>query len=172
MINYIEELTQTLSRLDIAPLLSFVQACQGTLWLAGNGGSASTAQHWACDLSKQAGWRVQALGSNPAVLTAWANDAGYEHALASELLGSAHGGDALICLSCSGTSRNIDYAVRQAKSLLMPSALLTSSLYSGALNQPRIEPDLVVSVPHAHYGIIEDCHVAIGHWLTEALCSR
>jgi hypothetical protein len=43
MINYFEELQQTLSRLDPSPLLAFVQACQGTLWLAGNGGKSARA---------------------------------------------------------------------------------------------------------------------------------
>ena len=78
IMNYFHELQKTISQIDPSPLIDFVRDCQGTLWIAGNGGSASTAQHWACDLSKAAGRRVQALGSNPAVLTALANDKGYE----------------------------------------------------------------------------------------------
>jgi D-sedoheptulose 7-phosphate isomerase len=165
-VNYIEELTQVLARLDIAPLISFVQACEGTLWLAGNGGSASSAQHWACDLSKQAARRVQALGSNPAVLTAWANDEGYAVALAQEFKRVARMDDRLICLSCSGTSKNIITLLRSAWLLHIPRAIVT-----GRANVYPTPVDLVVNVPHTHYGIIEDCHLAIGHWLTEALCS-
>jgi D-sedoheptulose 7-phosphate isomerase len=165
-VNYIEELTQALSRLDIAPLIDFVRDCQGTLWLAGNGGSASTAQHWACDLSKAAGRRVQALGSNPAVLTAWANDSDYANIFGAELSRLAQPGDRLICLSCSGTSANIYYALREAGARGILSALVTSKLYCDD------DADLTIRVPHTHYGIIEDCHLAIGHWLTEALCSR
>jgi D-sedoheptulose 7-phosphate isomerase len=165
-VNYIDELTQALVRLDIAPLIAFVQGCQGTLWLAGNGGSASSAQHWACDLSKQAARRVQALGSNPAVLTAWANDEGYAVALAQEFERVARMDDRLICLSCSGTSKNIITLLRQAWLLHIPRAIVT-----GRANVYPTPIDLVVNVPHTHYGIIEDCHLAIGHWLTEALCS-
>jgi D-sedoheptulose 7-phosphate isomerase len=161
-----------LGQIDPSPLLDFITTCEGTLWLAGNGGSASTAQHWACDLSKAAGRRVQALGSNPAVLTAWANDSDYANVYGAELNRLVRPDDALICLSCSGTSPNIYYALREAKAKKLPCALVTSGLYGGSLNQPHVDPDVLVSVPHTHYGIIEDCHLAIGHWLTEALCSR
>jgi len=164
--NYIDELKVALSRLDIAPLLAFVQACQGTLWLAGNGGSASTAQHWACDLSKAAGRRVQALGSNPAVLTAWANDRDYALALGAELSRLVRPDDALICLSCSGASPNIEGALREARAQRIRSALVTSTLCKES------DANVTIRVPHTHYGIIEDCHLTIGHWLTEALCSR
>lgn len=168
--NYFHELQKALAGVDPAPLLDFVRDCQGTLWLAGNGGSASTAQHWACDLSKAAGRRVQALGSNPAVLTAWANDSDYANVFGAELSRLAQPDDRLICLSCSGTSPNIYYALREARAKKLPCALVTSHRYSELLTHPRmIEPDVVVSVPSEHYGIIEDCHLAIGHWLSEEL---
>ena len=162
--NYFHELQIALSKIDPAPLVPFIRACEGTLWLAGNGGSASAAQHWACDLSKAAGRRVQALGSNPAVLTAWANDDGYDVALARELEIAARDGDRLICLSCSGTSRNIVTLLRQAWLLKLPRAIVT-----GRANVWLTPVDLVVNVPHVHYGILEDSMSAIGHWLTEEL---
>ncbi len=164
--NYFHELQKTLGQIDPSPLLDFITACGGTLWLAGNGGSASTAQHWACDLSKAAGRRVQALGSNPAALTAWANDSDYANVYGAELARLVQPNDALICLSCSGTSPNVYYALREAQARDIPTALVTSSLYTGD------DAVLIVKVSHTHYGIIEDCHLAIGHWLTEALCSR
>lgn len=166
--NYTEELIQVLTRLDIAPLIAFVEGCQGTLWLAGNGGSAATAQHWACDLSKAAKRRAQALGCNSAVLTAYANDEGYEHALAMELGRLYQPGDSVICISCSGISANLLMLIDLARNLDLPTAMVT-----GAHTwKPGRETSLLMRVPHDHYGIIEDCHMAIGHWLTEALCSR
>jgi len=171
-VNYFHELQITLSKIDPSPLLAFVQACHGTLWLCGNGGSASTAQHWACDLSKAAGRRAQALGCNPAVLTAWANDSDYANVYGAEMTRLARSDDVLICLSCSGTSPNIYYALREAKVRGIPSALITSALYRNSINAQRVDPDLTIRVPHTHYGIIEDCHLAIGHWLTDQLCSR
>lgn len=162
--TYFDELQQVLSRIDPSPLLAFVRGCEGTLWLAGNGGSASTAQHWACDLSKAAGRRVQALGSNSAVLTAWANDDDYGVALAREFEHAARLGDRLICLSCSGTSKNITTLLRAAWLLHVPRAIVT-----GRGNVWPTPVELVVNVPHHEYGIIEDATSAIGHWLTEAL---
>ena len=164
--NYFHELQMALSKIDPSPLLDFVQGCQGTLWLAGNGGSAATAQHWACDLSKAAGRRVQALGSNPAVLTAWANDSGYGHALCEEFDRLHRPDDRVICLSCSGTSPNIVELLGYAIFRNVPAAIVTGATWE----DPYTTPVLAVRVPHTHYGIIEDCHLAIGHWLTEALC--
>lgn len=167
--NYLEELSNVIDALDMTQLFaleSFVRGCQGTLWIAGNGGSASTAQHWACDLSKAAGRRVQALGSNPAVLTAWANDGSYMAALEAELASLVRPHDALIVLSCSGKSPNIHRLLYSSVARSMPCALLTSNHYLG-----DVYADLILRVPHTHYGIIEDCHLAIGHWLTEALCN-
>lgn len=165
--NYFTELQVTLGQIDPSPLLDFVTACEGTLWLAGNGGSASTAQHWACDLSKAAQRRVAALGANTAVLTAWANDTSYRMALARELEALARPLDALLVISCSGASNNLWAALSVADHAGMRRAMLTSDVAPAI-----IDADLVVRVPHTHYGIIEDCHLAIGHWLTEALCSR
>ena len=165
--NYRTELIETIGKIDDAQfnaLLDFVRNCTGTLWLAGNGGSASTAQHWACDLSKAAGRRVQALGSNPAVLTAYANDHNYRTALARELRSVARPDDALLCFSCSGTSENLWGAFHYARAEKMPCALLTSKLAPDNLSGI-----LAIRVPHTHYGIIEDCHLAIGHWLVEEL---
>lgn len=162
--SYFTELAGTLARVDAAALLPFVRDCQGTLWLAGNGGSASIAQHWACDLSNAAKRRVQALGSNPAVLTAWANDSDYANVFSAELSRLAQPGDRLICLSCSGSSPNIYYAVREAVAHTIPAALVTSPHARG-----QMPADLIVIVPAEDYGVIEDCFSAIGHWLTKEL---
>lgn len=170
MNDYFRQLQRALVQLDddqLGDLLALVRRCHersGTLWLAGNGGSAAIVQHWACDLSKAAGLRVQALGANPAVLTAWANDSSYAMALSEELSRLARPGDALICFSCSGTSPNITTALRQAWLLKMDRALI-----SGPARPNPTPITIQVNVPHDDYGIIEDCFAAIGHWLTYEL---
>ena len=161
--SYFTDLASTLARLDAAPLLPFVRECQGTLWIAGNGGSAAIAQHWACDLSKTAGRRVQALGCNSAILTAWANDDSYAYALTGELDSSARAGDRLICLSCSGRSPNILQLLGYAKQ-----ERITRYLITGA-DAPTQQDSATIMIPHTDYGIIEDCFSAIGHWLTKEL---
>lgn len=167
--SHYRELITVLEQIEAlsAPLLPFVRGCEGTLWIAGNGGSMATAQHWACDLSKAAGRRVQALGSNPAVLTAFANDEGYDQALAWELLRLAQPGDTLICLSCSGTSRNITSVLEQAAIGSLPRSLVTAQRESF----DRFPVDVLIELPSTDYGILEDCFQAIGHWLTRELCA-
>jgi D-sedoheptulose 7-phosphate isomerase len=170
MMDYFRHLASTLGMLDDAQLGGLVALCKrtmersGTLWLAGNGGSAAVAQHWACDLSKQAGARVLALGANGAVLTAWANDVSYGAALSEELARLARTGDALICLSCSGTSPNIAAVLRQAHRMQLDRALISGP------ERPSVTPLTVrLSVPHDDYGVIEDCFAAIGHYVTYEL---
>jgi D-sedoheptulose 7-phosphate isomerase len=166
-VNYFAELSQTVAALDtdkLDALRRLVATCTGTVWIAGNGGSAATAQHWACDLSKAAGRCVMALGANSAVLTAWANDTSYAAVFAAELKRLARPDDCLICISCSGVSPNITHALRQAWLLKIKRALVMGP------TRPIVTPvDVLINVPHPHYGIIEDCHLAIGHWLTEEL---
>lgn len=158
--SYFTDLSGTLARVNALPLLPFVQQCAGTLWLAGNGGSAAIAQHWACDLSKASHKRVQALGCNPAVLTAWANDTSYGAALAAELDRLHQAGDRLLMLSCSGMSANIGQLISYARQARIPHYLITGGMVADVPN---------VRIPHDDYGIIEDCFSAIGHWLTKEL---
>jgi D-sedoheptulose 7-phosphate isomerase len=166
-VTYFTKTIEALRVLDPTPLLTCIRAAHergGTIWLCGNGGSASTAQHWACDLSKALGLRAQALGSNPAILTAWANDVAYDQALAQELSTLGRPDDVLIALSCSGASLNIRSALVTASLMGMPTALLTSQLCQDT------PADLIIRVASDEYGVIEDCHLAIGHWLTRELC--
>lgn len=156
-----------LQDLDPRPLLDFVQSVRGgTFWICGNGGSFSTAQHWACDLVKAAGVRAVALGSNGALLTAYANDIAYVDVFAQELRRVGVPGDALIALSCSGTSPNITRVLQAARVMGIATALLT-----GTVNEGVADADLVLRVWSKDYGVIEDCHLAIGHWLTKELQS-
>ena len=174
--SYFAQLAATLACLDRQSLDCLFarvrdgQARGGTLWLAGNGGSAAVAQHWACDLSKAAGVRCQALGSNAAALTAWANDTSYDLALAYEFERLVRPGDALICLSCSGTSKNIYRALLNAAHLNDRRGPISLAIVTGsAWENPYTVPVTAVAVPHDDYGIIEDCFAAIGHWITNEL---
>lgn len=165
--NHLEVLSRTLATVDAAQLSglkTFVSETPGTLWLCGNGGSFANAMHWGCDLGKTARRRVGVLGVNQSQLTAWSNDVSYEGALAQELAHCSRAGDRLLCLSCSGTSQNIVTVLRQAYILRMPCGILTG------LGHPWPTPvSVIVNVPHADYGVIEDVHMAIGHWLTNEL---
>jgi len=135
-----------------------------TVFLAGNGGSFATALHWGLDLQKVAHIRTHVLGSNGGLLTAFANDESYEGALSAELSRLAKHGDAIIALSCSGTSPNIVELTRMSRLLYVKSVLVTSS------HHPVDEwADHIIPIDSTDYGVIENCHVAIGHWLVKEL---
>jgi|ERR1035437_7351806 D-sedoheptulose 7-phosphate isomerase len=86
------------------------------VYIIGNGGSASTANHFANDLVKMAGIKAISLCANEAVVMAYANDSGYENIFSEQLQVFAKPGDLLITISGSGKSPNIlkaqEYALR------------------------------------------------------------
>src|SRR4030088_2428684 len=94
-----------------------------TVFIIGNGGSASTASHMANDLTKQTHvpgrkpLRAHALTDSVEALTAIANDTGYENIFAAQLNTHARAGDLLIVISCSGNSPNVVKAIEVAKRL-------------------------------------------------------
>lgn len=155
---------QALDQSQLDRLFALVRDCTGTIYICGNGGSHSTAQHWACDLNKAAGRRTVALGSNSALMTAAANDIGHRFMFSEELRSLRAGpGDMLICLSCSGSSPNVLAVLQEAREMGLPTVLLTGT----GTRSPVADID--VNVPLDDYGVIEDCHLAIGHWLTKEL---
>lgn len=142
-----------------------------TVFVIGNGGSASTASHMANDLAKQAHvpgrkpLRAHALTDSVEALTAIANDAGYENVFAAQLKTHARAGDLLILISCSGNSPNLVKAIEVAKRLGL------STLAFGGLDGGRTRDlcDHYVHVRSYDYGHIETAHVLIEHLLTKLL---
>lgn len=86
----------------------------GTIYICGNGGSASTAEHFATDLVKK-GYKAIALSSNSSLITMIANDYGYENIFSKQLQVFADSEDLLITISCSGKSDNILNAHKEAR---------------------------------------------------------
>jgi D-sedoheptulose 7-phosphate isomerase len=91
-----------------------IRAVNGKLLLAGNGASASIASHAATDFTKQAGVRAQCF-SDSNLITAFANDYGYEHWVAKAIEFYYVKGDAVILISSSGRSKNLVNAASLAK---------------------------------------------------------
>ena len=168
--QHFRDVAAGLEQLDMALLAQMMREARecrkigGTLWLAGNGGSFATVQHIAADLIKAARTPAVALGVNAALLTACANDQSYDVAIGSEFALWAHQDDLLICLSCSGTSANIAALVSMAREKGVRSWLLTSTA-----RERVAQADQVVRVWSHDYTVIEDCHMAIGHWLVKEL---
>ena len=144
------------------------------LWVAGNGGSAAIADHLLCDWVKgtfmppQMPIRVHSLVSDTALLTACANDFGYETSFSRQVEMQAQPGDVLICISSSGNSANILAALRQASSMGLKTIALTG--FSGG--EAVKLADISLHVAAHNYGIVEDCHQILMHNIAQYIYGR
>ncbi|HUV30061.1 MAG TPA: SIS domain-containing protein [Acidobacteriota bacterium] len=158
------------SLVDTANLISGVIGAGGKLLLAGNGGSAAQASHFAAELvvrltaerNRQALPAV-ALCVDPSVMTASGNDFGFEHVFSRQVEGLGNRGDMLIILSTSGNSRNLVKAARTARE----KGLITVALLGGTGGKlgGMVERSLVV--PHAATQRVQEEHQFIIHVLVE-----
>lgn len=151
---------------------------ESTIFIAGNGGSATTATHFACDLSKtvlgeqprqqKKRLKVLSLSDNIAVLTAWANDEGYEHIFSEQLKSLAKAGDLLIVITASGDSPNIIKAVDTAKELNLKTFGLLG--FGGGKVKSLLEEKIIIDSDD--YGCVEGAHSVLGHLVSSLFRSR
>ena len=177
---YMDALRDALTRLDtdvvawIAEILLRARDLGRTVFIIGNGGSASTATHMATDLCKgtaingQPGVRAVSLVDNVALLTAWSNDADYEQSFSGPLQAYLAPDDVLIAISASGRSRNVLEAARVANRMGAVTIGLTG--FGGGGLAQLTQVSLVVDADD--YGLVEDVHLAINHALTSAVSAR
>ena len=145
----------------------------GTVYIAGNGGSASTASHFATDigigsLNRANPVRSVSLCDNTAAITAIANDMDYSAIFAQQLKLLGKQGDLLILISASGNSDNLIKAVGIASALGIESHSLTG-FDGGKLKQLTLGRNIHVETPKGAYGLVEDAHLAICHVITECI---
>jgi D-sedoheptulose 7-phosphate isomerase len=144
------------------------------LWVAGNGGSAAIADHLLCDWVKgtfipsQPPIRVHSLVSDTALLTACANDFGYDSSFSRQIEMQAQPGDVLICISSSGNSANILVALRKASSMGLKTIALTGF---GGGESVRLA-DISLHVAAHNYGVVEDCHQILMHNIAQYIYGR
>lgn len=167
--DYIEELKLALDRLPLDKIrqiintLIFARGKHASVFLMGNGGSSSTAEHFAVDLQKRE-VRATCLSSNMATMTAFANDGGYENVFMEQLKLLAKPGDVVIAFSASGESPNILLAVREIKHICITLG------FTGA--EKSTLGDLVetcVVTPADNIGEVEDLHLIIAHIISRML---
>lgn len=136
------------------------------LLVCGNGGSAADATHITCELAgrflhNRRALKAYCLSSNPAVLTACANDLGYENVFARQVEAYGEPGGVLIGLSTSGTSPNVVAAFVMARSMNMITVALTGEVL-GPL--ARLS-DHLFAVPSRHTPLIQQAHLCLYHYL-------
>ena len=174
-INYTKRINLALSKIDqdniekVLFLLNQISESEARIWIAGNGGSAATASHFATDLSRCKNSRHKpikgiSLCDNSGLITAISNDFGYEHIFSRQLSNLATTGDLLVVLSASGNSKNILEVIDWAKNNQVKTVALTG--FDGG--QANRLADISIHIPTeiGDYGVAEDAHSIVCHFLS------
>lgn len=170
--DHIAKVTEALLLLDQESIYEFckrlekVRSYRGTVWLVGNGGSASTASHFANDLRKIALINAIAMSDQVPMITAYGNDNGWDNMFAYPLRLYIKPDDCLVAISCSGNSHN----VLEASKLAEPQQLL---ILTGVPNQGNIlaafENSGMVYVNCPDIKVQEDIHLIVCHAIASVL---
>lgn len=175
--KYVVELQQTLDHLPWGSIEVMIEQLHHArmkgkqIFIMGNGGSAATASHLACDLGKNtviAGiprFRVHALTDNMAFFSACGNDYGYESVFAEQLANFIEEDDIVIAISTSGNSPNVLKAVQLAQA--QGSYTIGWCGYTGGKLADLVNLPLIISNHSVEQ--IEDVHMILAHLTTVAV---
>ena len=141
------------------------------MYTCGNGGSSSLSDHFTCDFIKQTNTKTNlkvksiSLTSNMALISAVANDINYNQIFSFQIKKLCKKNDILFLFSVSGSSPNLIEAIKAAKKIGVKVVSLTG-FNGGKLSRLS---DFNLNFPIANYGIVEDCHITIMHYLSQYL---
>jgi D-sedoheptulose 7-phosphate isomerase len=149
---------------------------QKSVFIFGNGGSAASASHFACDLGKGAvtgdngrqRFRAMALTDNVPLMTAWANDSSYDRIFAEQLQNFVVAGDVAFAISGSGNSPNVLEALEAARG----ARATTIGLTGFAGGKMKRLCDVCVIVPSDNMQVIEDFHLGVTHAMFSVIRQR
>lgn len=171
--QYITHLQEVLSKLNLEDVRKSIDLImdayhsENQIFVIGNGGSASTASHLACDLGKgtivegKKRFRVISLTDNVATMTAWSNDVSYEDVFVEQLKNLVDTGDVVIGISASGNSENVIRAIQHAADI--GCRTIGWSGFGGGRLAKICEINVVVD--SSEYGPVEDVHLILNHIL-------
>lgn len=166
--------SQRLLQSAIAEVADAISACfarGGKVLICGNGGSAAESQHLAAELvgrfklPDRAGLPAFALTTDTSILTAWANDTGYDHVFARQVEALGRPGDLLIGISTSGRSQNLIEAFKTAQ--LKDMGCL--ALLGGDGGELLELADKAIVVPSADPQRVQEAQILILHLLCELI---
>lgn len=177
ILNYISALQVTMDQLPLPSIVEGIALLQearkrgSQVFILGNGGSASTASHFACDLAKntrQEGlphFRVIGLTDNMAMFSALANDEGYENVFSQQLASLVRPGDVVIAISASGNSPNV---LRAAETAHRHEAIVMgfTGFDGGQLAQLA---NINIHVNSQIIEHVEDIHLMLEHLIVKAI---
>jgi D-sedoheptulose 7-phosphate isomerase len=178
--DYLDRLSRSLDGIssaeisDIGDTLYRAYQMGAGVYIVGNGGSASTASHMAADLSKNTigpnmrRFRVMSLNDNMSLVTALANDVGYDSVFREQLVNLIQPGDVLIAISASGNSPNVVQAIEYARAQHAETVGLLG--FGGGKSATLVDRAVVVN--SNDYGVVEDAHLVVNHILVEYFQQR
>jgi len=139
----------------------------GKVLFCGNGGSAADSQHLAAELvgrfqGERRALSAIALTTDTSILTAVANDYGFQQVFERQVIAHGRPGDVLVGISTSGQSENVIRAVKKAKELG-----LIAVAFTGSRGKLRELADYAVIVPSISTPRIQEAHIATGHIICE-----
>lgn len=172
--RYFSYLSKVLSSVDVQEIAAFAKTLLdarergAAIYFIGNGGSAATASHFANDIAigtyaTERPFRAISLCDNQAIITAIANDFGYEHIFSRQLQVVAKPGDVLVAISASGNSPNLLRAMEYARENGMRSVALTA--FDGGKMKPMADQGVYIPTGMKEYGPAEDAHMVLDHLL-------
>ncbi len=172
--QYKEDLLRQINKIDdnmLNSLLCRIIDClekHNTIFIAGNGGSAATASHLACDLvkiSKVHKLKIMCLNDNVPIMTAISNDINYEEVFSFQLASLAKVGDLLIVISASGNSPNIIRVVEAS----IEKGVETFGLIGFDGGKVVDLLDDYILVDDFNYGVVEDMHLVVCHMISKLI---
>ncbi len=142
----------------------------GKLIIFGNGGSASDAQHIAAELvgrfrKDRCALPAIALTVNTSIITALANDFGYDIVFARQIEALAKKQDIVLGISTSGKAKNVVFGLKEAKKMGVPTIALTGC--DGG--DMKSNADISLVVPSSVTARVQECHILVGHIICELI---
>lgn len=156
--------------LEISQIIIEALKKGGKLIIFGNGGSASDAQHIAAELvgrfkKDRPALAAIALTTNTSIITALANDFGYDVIFSRQIEALADKRDVVFGISTSGKAKNVIIAIKQAKKMGLKTIALTGC-DGGELAKIA---DISLIVPSSVTARIQEAHIVIGHIICELI---
>lgn len=178
--NYIKKEIETLKRLDVQEINTCINAIlttykdDGNIYIFGNGGSASTASHFACDFNKGLNeylnkkFNFICLNDNIPTMMAIANDMGYEYIFEFQLKNKLKENDLVIGISGSGNSKNIIRAIEYANETGAKTMGITG--YDGGKLKKITDYSINANVDDMQ--ISEDIHMILDHLMMKVMMDK
>ncbi|MBT4731302.1 SIS domain-containing protein [Candidatus Woesearchaeota archaeon] len=167
--SYLKEIFDKVDLLEIRSFIEILLAAResgATIFFVGNGGSASTASHFANDLAfgtneYEKPFKAMSIVDNISVLTALGNDYGYDDIFIRQLKVYARKGDVLVGISASGNSQNLINAFEYASTSGIKTVALTA--FDGGRMRKIAEYGIHIPTEKKEYGPAEDLHMILDH---------